>query len=211
MRGEQLPAASLTNVLGDSQVVLVEFGDFECPFCAQYATTVHDRVRKELIDNGLMQFTFLHYPLEGIHQRAFKASEAVECAGRQGRYWEMHDRLFANAKALELPDIKAHAEALGFDGERFEQCLAGEAAEKVAADLAEGRRLGVNGTPTFFLGSVANDGTVHLKKRMNGVVPFDVLKREVESVHATFAPGHQAAASNVREEGLDQFEFTGAP
>jgi protein-disulfide isomerase len=191
----QIAAASLANVHGSATVALIEFGDFECPFCAQYAGTIHDRVRKELIDTGLVQFTFLHFPLERIHRRAFKASEAVECAGRQGMFWDMHDRLFANAKALDVEDIMGHAEGLGLDREHFELCLDGEAAEKVAADLAEGRRLGVNGTPAFFLGTVADDGTVYLRKRINGVVPFDVIKREVEAIRAASAPHVETVAT----------------
>lgn len=214
LRDEQIAAASLSNVHGSAKVALVEFGDFECPFCAQYAETIHGRVRKELIDTGLVQFAFLHFPLERIHRRAFKASEAVECAGRQGMFWGMHDRLFANAKALDVEDIMEHAESLGLDRKHFEYCLGAEAAEKVAADLAEGRRLGVNGTPAFFLGTVADDGTVHLKKRINGVVPFDVIKREVEAIRAASAPAHAAAALDERIDRVGQEggrELAGVP
>jgi protein-disulfide isomerase len=110
----------------------------------------------------------------------------------------MHDRLFTNATALDVEDIREHAESLGLNRERFDRCLDGEAAEKVAADLAEGRRLGVSGTPAFFLGTVAEDGSVHLSRRINGLVPFDVIKREVEALRTASALGRAATASDGR-------------
>jgi predicted DsbA family dithiol-disulfide isomerase len=132
----------------DAPVTIVEFSDFQCPYCVRARPTIN-RVRDEYGDQ--VRFAFRHFPL-AFHQQAPKAGEATACAGDQNRFWEMHDRLWENPGKLQPSDLKAHAAALGLDAEAFGQCLdSGRYASVVQRDAQDGARLGVSGTPAFFV------------------------------------------------------------
>ena len=98
-----LDADRVTKRLGSAAVILVEFADFQCPYCAQHTIQTMPRIKKELIEPGIVSYAYFHFPVERLHPDAFKASEAAECAGRQGKYWEMHEMLFAKQSALVRP------------------------------------------------------------------------------------------------------------
>lgn len=180
--GLTIAADKVTNRRGTGAVVLVEFADYECPFCARHAQMTGPTIEKELVESGDLQHVFFNFPLP-IHPRAQKAGEAAECAAQQGRFWEMHERLFEDTKALDVSHLAAKAEGLGLDRERFMRCLeGGETAAKVRADLEEGRRLGVAATPAFFVGTRAPGGSITLRKRINGAVPFDTFDATVREI-----------------------------
>lgn len=129
-------------------VTIVEFSDFQCPFCAA-AYPELERIISQY--EGRVKLVFKHYPLPS-HSRAQYAARAAEAAGRQGKFWEMHDILFDNQRKLEDGDLKRYAEMLGLDMERFEADMTEAAtAERVAADRTLGERLGVDGTPSIFV------------------------------------------------------------
>ena len=133
-------------------VTLVVYGDFECPFTRR-ARTVIRAVQQQRGDT--FRYVFRNFPLEDSHPHAFRAAEAAEAAGAQGRYWEMHHHLFDNATALEDADLFGHAAALHLDVERFRGDMAGHAhAARIRADVDGGIRGGVRGTPTFFVNGV---------------------------------------------------------
>lgn len=180
--GLSIEAAQATKRTGDSDVAIVEFSDYECPFCAQHARDTYPSIRRDLVEPGLATYVTFAFPLERIHPNARKASEAAECAARQGRYWEMHERLFASPTALAAEGLSGSAKAVGLDAERFHACLAGEASDKVAADIAVARRLGVNSTPTFFVGLIQPNGSIDLMKRLNGVVAADDFRDAIAEV-----------------------------
>ena len=123
-------------------------------------------------------------PLESIHKLAFKAAEAANCAGEQGKFWEMHDRLFANQKALE--PWKGHAEAVGLDVSKFEGCLnAGKQAEEIRKDMAEAEKAGVTGTPGFFLAYTdPSSSKVKTLVRLSGAQPFSAFKAQIDKLLA---------------------------
>jgi protein-disulfide isomerase len=125
------------------------------------------------------------FPLERIHPQARQASEAAECAARQGRFWQMHEQLFASANALAADDLVNRAESIGLDLEQFKRCLAGAAAAKIAGDVAVARRLDVSSTPTFFVGLIEADGSIRLQKRLNGAVPFEHFEAAVNEISGT--------------------------
>ena len=127
---------------------------------------------------------FVDLPLESIHKLAFKAAEAANCAGEQGKYWEMHDRLFANQKTLE--PWKAHAEAVGLDVSKFEGCLnAGKQAEEIRKDMAEAQKAGVTGTPLFFLAYTdTSSSKVKTVVRLSGAQPFSAFKAHIDKLLA---------------------------
>jgi protein-disulfide isomerase len=129
-------------------VTIVEFSDFQCPYCAKVVPTLK-AVAEHYGDK--VRIVFRDYPLP-FHKEAAKASEAAACAERQGRFWEMHDRLFANQRSLQVVDLKRHAADLGLDQAAFDRCLdAGETAPRWQRGQEDGARYGVNGTPSFFV------------------------------------------------------------
>lgn len=149
-----------------AKVTIVEFADFECPFCGR-VLEVLDRVLA--MYPGQVRLVFRHFPLS-MHPRAPKAAEASACAGEQGRFWEFHDSLF-ESQALEGDALKAQAARLGLDAERFEQCLdSGKMAPVVQRDMAAGRQAGVSGTPAFFVNGVV----------LSGAQPLEAFRRAID-------------------------------
>ena len=163
-----------------ASVAVIEFSDFECPFCGRYALETLPRLKAEFLDSNKLIYEFKNFPLESLHSQARNAATAAECAERQGRFWEMHQWLFANQKTLSADAISARARALSID----DKCLQ-EMDSEVAKDMAEGARLNVNSTPTFFLGEVRGDGTVSVRRRIRGAVPYDIFKTEITKLIAS--------------------------
>jgi protein-disulfide isomerase len=131
-------------------ITIVEFSDFQCPYCAKAEATVKDLLELEKY-KGKLKLVYRDYPLPN-HGLAPKAAEAAHCAGDQGKYWEMHDRLFAATPKLEVNDLKAYARDLKLDEGRFTKCLdSGEKAKVVAENFKAGNDAGVRGTPAFFV------------------------------------------------------------
>jgi protein-disulfide isomerase len=182
VEGLTISGSSVTHVRGTGAVVLVEFTDYECPFCARHAQKTGPSIKERLLDAGEIQHVVFNFPLP-MHSRAEKAGEAAECAAEQGRFWEMHERLFDAPMALEIPDLVAKADALGLDATRFAQCLKdGVARARVRADVEAGQRLGVAATPAFFFGTREPDGTITLTRKINGALPFDTFVETVRDV-----------------------------
>lgn len=130
-------------------VTIVEFSDFQCPFCRNVAPTLK-RVRETYGDK--VRIVWKDFPLTQIHPEAFKAGEAAHCAGEQGKYWEYHDRLFENQQALQATDLKKYAADLGLDTTAFNACVdSAKYGERVRAGVEQGTKLGVNSTPTIYV------------------------------------------------------------
>ncbi|MGY1691900.1 Na+/H+ antiporter NhaA [Geodermatophilus sp. SYSU D01105] len=140
----------------DAPLTLVEYGDFECPFCGRATGTVEE-LRARFGDR--LRYVFRHVPLVDVHPHAELAAEAAEAAGAQGRFWEMHDRLFAAQDRLTASDLLEHAAAAGLDVQRFARDLgAGRFARRVEEDVESAEASGVGGTPTFFVGGRRHTG-----------------------------------------------------
>jgi protein-disulfide isomerase len=130
-------------------ITLIEFSDFQCPFCQRVAPTLK-RLREAYGDK--LRIVWKDFPLTQIHPQAFKAGEAAHCAGDQGKYWDYHDRLFANQQQLQPEDLKKHAADMGLDASAFGACLdSSKYGERVRDGVAQGQRLGVNSTPTIYI------------------------------------------------------------
>ena len=137
-------------------VTLVEYGDYECPYCG----AAHVSVKKILgvLGDGV-RFVFRNFPLSQVHPHAFQAANAAEAAGAQGEFWGMHDLLFENQKHLDTASLLAYARALGLDLQRFGADLTQQTyARRIREDFLSGVRSGVNGTPTFFVNGVRHNG-----------------------------------------------------
>ncbi len=132
-------------------VTIVEFSDYQCPFCSRAETTVQEVLKKY---GDKVRLVYRDYPL-GFHQNAQKAAEAAECAKEQGKFWEMHGAMFANQGKLAVPDLIETAGGIGIDKEKFKTCVeTSKYQQEVQKDFQEGSRYGVSGTPTFFINGI---------------------------------------------------------
>jgi protein-disulfide isomerase len=140
----------------DAPITLLEYGDYECPFCGQAQPLVHE-ILKRLGED--LCFAFRHFPLATMHPHAEHAAEAAESAAAQDNFWGMHETLFANQDALDDESLALYADELGLDPERLlRDILAGAYASRIREDFKSGVRGGVNGTPSFFINGERYDG-----------------------------------------------------
>lgn len=148
-------------------VTLVEYGDFQCPYCGDAYPVVH-----ELLDryDGRLRFVFRHMPLTDLHPRARAAAQAAEAAAAQGHFWEMHDRLFEHQQELADGDLAAHASAIGLDLDRFERDLRdGLYFDRINDDYRSGAQSGVPSTPRFFVNGVIHLGSPTLPELQEAI------------------------------------------
>ncbi len=152
----------------DAPITIVEFSDFQCPFCSRVEPTL-EQVMENYGDK--VRLVFRQFPLN-IHPNAQKAAEASLCARDQGKFWEMHDAMFADQKGLSVEGLKKKAAALGLDSTKFDQCLdSGQFADEVHADLQAGSEAGVNGTPAMFINGIP----------VSGAVPYENMAQVIDA------------------------------
>ena len=173
-------------VIGDpnAPISIIEFSDFQCPFCARFHIQTLPSILEEYVDQGKVKLIFRDFPIQNIHPNALPASVAAECANEQGKFKEMHDELFENQKewsgvetANAVSLFSQYALEMGLEQEVFDSCLTnGKYIEEIRNDLNDGRTYGVSGTPGFFIG---NDqiGYVELK----GAQPFESFKKVIDA------------------------------
>lgn len=153
---------------GNKTVTILEYSDFQCPYCARAENTMKE-IKKAYGDR--VEIIFKHFPLP-FHSYAEKAAEASECARDQGKFWEYHDMLFENQNKLDVDSLKKYATKLGLDREKFDSCLDnGEKADIVKSNYDEGVSKGVSGTPTFFING----------RKLVGAQPFEKFKSVIDS------------------------------
>ncbi len=155
----------------DAPVIIVEFSDFECPFCKRFHDETLPKIKEQYIRTGKVRFVYRDFPLP-FHPDAQKTAEAAECADDQGQFWAYHDELFENQQALGTEKLKQYAQDLSLDMEEFNSCFdSGKHADEVKADLKDGANSGVSGTPTFFIGD----------ELVSGAQPFSVFKTVIDA------------------------------
>jgi len=192
---KQLPTSQLPSpviisadndpIIGDpnAEITIIEFSDFQCPFCARFNTQTLPSIFEEYISQGKVKLVFRDFPIQSIHPNALPASVAAECANEQGKFKEMHDKLFDNQNqwnkqetidALSL--FKQYALEMKLDSKIFESCLDnGKYIDEISKDLKDGQDYGVSGTPGFFIGN-EKIGYVELK----GAQPFESFKKVID-------------------------------
>lgn len=210
----QMPTAveltpSTVPVLGDENapITIVEFSDYQCPFCRRHVEQTMPILMQEMIDTGRVRYEFKDFPLDNIHPEARKAGEAARCAADQDMYWEMHDLIFFNQEAWGGQGVEGAtavfsqlATELGLEMDSFDACLtSGQYASAVEADLNEGLSLGITGTPTFFIGGYG----------ISGAQPFDLFEMVVEAIEtdtleAVFREAYDAQVEALRAQRAAQ-------
>lgn len=180
--GEQ-PAAKVDVQVGslpvlgqeNAPVTIVEFTDYQCPFCGRHFTSTMPQIKKEYIDPGKVKYYVRDFPLTSIHPQAQKAAEAARCADDQNAFWKYHDTIFENQQTLSEANLKKWAVDLGLDAAAFNDCLdSGKHEQAVKDDLAAGTKLGVNGTPGFFING----------RPVKGAQPFESFQKIVDQALA---------------------------
>lgn len=166
----------------NAKVTMIEFSDFQCPFCERFYKDSYSQIKTKYVDTGKLKIVYRHFPLS-FHQNAQKAAEAAECANRQGKFEQYHDLLFNNSQSdgtgLNTADLKKYADQLGLNKgtlglgqNKFNTCLDnGETAQVVSQDTAAGTAAGVDGTPSFFING----------KKIVGAQPYSVFEAAIEA------------------------------
>lgn len=166
----------------DAPIAIIEFSDYQCPFCARFFKTTLPEIERDYIKTGKVKYIFRDFPLD-FHKDAPKASEAANCAGEQGKYWEMHDRLFENQGNLKIDRLKQHAVEMGIDSSAFDSCLdSGKYTTEIEKDVEDGRRAGVGGTPSFFIGRTQGASKEIKAKKVVGARPYTAFKQVIEQL-----------------------------
>jgi protein-disulfide isomerase len=173
-----------------AKVTLVEYFDYQCSFCAGFFNDTMPQVLSDYILKGKVRYIVRDFPLEAEHPNALRAAEAAHCASDQGKFWPMHDALMGNSDALDRPKLTVYAQDVQLDVAAFDKCVdSGKYASKIKESMTGGTKLGVDGTPTFFLGVVDASGQkVESVQRFDGAVPYSKLKDAVDKLLAADKP-----------------------
>lgn len=154
----------------NAPVTIIEFSDFQCPYCARFFTQTLPLIEENYIKTGKVKLVYRDFPLS-FHQHAQKAAEAAECADEQGKFWEYHDKIFENQNVLDTASLKQYAKDLGLDVTKFDGCLdSGRMASEVQKDFRDGSQYGVSGTPSFFINGI----------NLVGAQPYSAFRQVIE-------------------------------
>ena len=163
----------------NAPITIVEFSDYQCPFCSRFYAQTLPSIIQEYINTGKAKLVYRDFPLPpNIHPEAQKAAEAAECSGKQGKYFEMHNKLFENQQILSEVNYKLWATQLGLDSDKFNNCLdSGETANEIKADLQDGTNVGIQGTPGFIIGKTDGNSA----RIISGAYPFTAFQEVINS------------------------------
>ncbi len=167
----------------DAPITLVEFTDYQCPFCSRFFTGTLPGIKEEYIDTGKVRLVVKDLPL-AMHAQARPAAVAAHCAGDQDQFWAMHDILFENNRQLQDENLKQYAQDIGLDTKRFQECLGSDRHDAmIDADIAEANGQGITGTPTFIVAETTDDVIEGVKLR--GVQPVETLRAYFDALLKT--------------------------
>ncbi len=161
----------------NAPITIVEFSDYECPFCGRFFAQTLPSVVQDYINSGKARLVYRDFPLP-FHPNAQKAAESAECAGKQNKYYEMHDKIFTNQQTLSLENYKKWAGEIGLNTDEFNTCLdSGETASEIQKDLQDGTAAGIQGTPGFIIGKTNGNSA----RIISGAYPFSAFQEVIES------------------------------
>jgi protein-disulfide isomerase len=169
----------------DAPLTMVQFTDYQCPFCQRFHTMTFPEIKTNYIDTGKLKFYSLDMPLD-FHPNAAKAAQAARCAGEQKKFWPMHEILGANAAKLDMESLTGFAKQLNLDTGEFRKCVeSGKYTAAVQKDMAEAARVGANGTPTFLVGRTTPEGVTG--ELVEGALPYGMFDQKLKSLEAAAA------------------------
>lgn len=164
----------------DAPVTVVEFSDYECPFCQRFFAMTFPALKKDYVDTGRVRYVFRDFPLDQIHPQARRLAEAAHCAGEDGKYWEMHDVLFRGQKALAPSQLDEQTRVVGLNKAKFDECLSsGRYAAMVQRGVTDGAAVGAQGTPSFVVGKTKGSDVVE-GTPVRGAQTLEVFRRIIE-------------------------------
>ena len=166
----------------EAGLVLLEVADFQCPYCAKFASEALPVIRERYVKAGTVQLAFLHFPMETIRPLAFKAAEVAECAGAQGSFWAMNQLLFQRRQEFAEARWNEYASSTGLDLDEFRSCLSGQVTARIRDQVATGQSLGVSVTPTFFVGIRMPDLRIRLVRRITGAQPLAIFEEALDAL-----------------------------
>lgn len=189
-RTSQIPIPSAPISLSDAatrgqrtaQVAILEFADFQCAFCARFATATLPALEEQYINTGKVLLAFQNLPLANIHPFATRAAEVAECARRQGKFWELHDRLYADQQHLAFTDLLKIATAVQVDDAKLATCISSDAPAVIQRHVAYAQNVQIMSTPTFLVGRLQGDGRLLVKQTLTGATPFKEFQVAIDSV-----------------------------
>jgi protein-disulfide isomerase len=162
---------SLSEGSEDAKVIIVEFSDFQCPFCGKYVNQTYYLIKQNYIDTGKVRYYFKDFPLS-FHENARPAANAARCAAEQGKFFAYHDILFKNQNSLTADNFKKWAASLGLDDAKFNNCISNKTYDRfISVDIAEGTSAGITGTPFFLING----------KAITGAYPYATFKEAIDS------------------------------
>jgi protein-disulfide isomerase len=170
------------NGKADAPLTLIEISDYHCPYCRRHVQQTQPRIYTELVNTGKLRHVFVHYPIAQLHPDAYKSHEAASCANDQGKFWELHAKLFETP--LKTPEqLTGLAQGAGLDATAFRACLdSGKHAKEVQDSVEKIAQLNVNGTPMFLLGRTSPDNKVTVARVIEGAQPYDAFKMAADEV-----------------------------
>jgi protein-disulfide isomerase len=173
-----------TNGRATAPITLIEISDYHCPYCRRHVQQTQPRIYSELVNTGKVRHVFVHYPIAQLHPDAYRSHEAASCANDQGKFWDLHTKLFETPlKTVE--QLTAIAQDAGLDATAFRSCLeSGKHAREVQASVERISKLNVNGTPMFLLGRTSGDSKVTVARVVEGAQPYEEFKKAVDEVLA---------------------------
>lgn len=174
-------------VLGraDAPVTIIEFSDFECPFCQNFFASTLPKLKSEYIDTGKVRYVLMDFPLDRVHRKARKAAEAAHCSAEQGKFWQMHDLLFTQKGKFEIADFGGYAGKLGLSVPAFDACLAsGRHASRIDQSMAGAVAIGIRVTPSFIVSLTAPGDIVSGGAIITGAQPYEEYRTAIEQALA---------------------------
>ena len=170
---------------GTATLAIIEYADFQCPFCRHFEHDIYPQIRDSYINTGKLKYFHRDMPLP-LHQGALPAARAAHCASEQGKFWEMHDSLLGDAASLSAADIDERAGKLGLNVAKLDECISSDRfADIIQRGVAEATEMRVSGTPTFIIGTLDARGTLmSVKKTVVGANPFETFKAALDPLLA---------------------------
>jgi protein-disulfide isomerase len=165
-------------------VTLIEISDYHCPFCRRHVMQTQPKLYSEYVETGKLRHVFIHYPVAQLHPDAYKSHEAAACANDQGKFWDLHAKLFE--KPLKTPEeLTALAQSAGLDQAAFQSCMpSGKHAKEVQDSVARIAKLNVSGTPTFLLARTTAGPNLTIAKVIEGAQPYETFKMAIDELAA---------------------------